>query len=179
MAYDWVKAFHVIAVISWMAGMLYLPRLFVYHSETPKGSIQSDTFKIMERRLLKAIMTPAMIAHLDPRPDPVWQGGWITSGWLHAKFLLVIALSGLHGFLSKTVRGIRRRPERSPGEILPDDQRGSDRSDDRHRHPGDREAILKSCVPASIRLALSRFGDIGVAGQELGGRGLEAGNDCG
>ena len=61
MLYLWLKAFHVIAVIAWMAGMLYLPRLFVYHSETPKGSIQSETFKIMERRLLKAIIKPAMI----------------------------------------------------------------------------------------------------------------------
>jgi len=104
MAYDWIKAVHVIAVISWMAGMLYLPRLFVYHSETPKGSIQSDTFKIMERRLLKAIMTPAMVLTWILGLILVWQGGWITSGWLHAKFLLVIALSGLHGFLSKTVR---------------------------------------------------------------------------
>ncbi len=104
MSYAWVKAFHVIAVISWMAGMLYLPRLFVYHSETPKGSIQSDTFKIMERRLLKAIMTPAMIVTWILGLVLIWQGGWITSGWLHAKFLLVIALSGVHGFLSKTVR---------------------------------------------------------------------------
>ena len=61
MLYDWLKAFHVIAVIAWMAGMLYLPRLFVYHCDAQKGSIQSETFKIMERRLLKAIMTPAMI----------------------------------------------------------------------------------------------------------------------
>ncbi len=104
MSYAWVKAFHLIAVISWMAGMLYLPRLFVYHSETPKGSIQSDTFKIMERRLLKAIMTPAMIVTWILGLVLIWQGGWITSGWLHAKFLLVIALSGVHGFLSKTVR---------------------------------------------------------------------------
>jgi putative membrane protein len=104
MSYDWIKAIHVIAVISWMAGMLYLPRLFVYHSETPKGSIQSDTFKIMERRLLKAIMTPAMILTWIFGLILIWQGGWITSGWLHAKILLVIGLSGLHGFLSKTVR---------------------------------------------------------------------------
>jgi len=61
MLYDWLKAFHVIAVIAWMAGMLYLPRLFVYHCEAQKGSIQSETFKIMERRLLKAIINPAMI----------------------------------------------------------------------------------------------------------------------
>lgn len=104
MSYEWVKAVHVIAVISWMAGMLYLPRLFVYHSETPKGSIQSDTFKIMERRLLRAIMTPAMIVAWIFGLILIWQGGWIASGWLHAKLLLVIALSGVHGFLSKTVR---------------------------------------------------------------------------
>ena len=61
MAYDWVKAFHIIAVIAWMAGMLYLPRLFVYHADAPKGSDVSETFKVMERRLLKAIITPSMI----------------------------------------------------------------------------------------------------------------------
>jgi protoporphyrinogen IX oxidase len=102
--YMWIKAFHVIAVISWMAGMLYLPRLFVYHSETPKGSIQSDTFKIMERRLLKAIINPAMMLTWMLGLILIWQGGWITSGWLHAKILLVLVLSGVHGFLSKTVK---------------------------------------------------------------------------
>lgn len=102
--YFWIKAFHVIAVISWMAGMLYLPRLFVYHSETPKGSIQSETFKIMERRLLKAIINPAMIATWIFGLILVWQGGWYTAGWFHAKFLLVLVLSGVHGFLSKTVK---------------------------------------------------------------------------
>jgi protoporphyrinogen IX oxidase len=104
MSYLWIKAFHVIAVISWMAGMLYLPRLFVYHCESPKGSIQSDTFKIMERRLLKAIITPAMIITWVLGIILVWQGGWITAGWLHAKIALVLILSGVHGFLSKTVK---------------------------------------------------------------------------
>jgi putative membrane protein len=104
MLYLWLKAFHVIAVIAWMAGMLYLPRLFVYHSEVPKGSIQSDTFKIMERRLLKAIINPAMIVTWGLGLYLVWDGGWYTSGWLHAKLLLVLILSGVHGFLSKTVR---------------------------------------------------------------------------
>src|SRR5690348_1967053 len=61
MLYDWLKAFHIIAVIAWMAGMLYLPRLFVYHCEADVGSIQSETFKVMERRLLKAIINPSMI----------------------------------------------------------------------------------------------------------------------
>jgi protoporphyrinogen IX oxidase len=97
MMYLWLKAFHVIAVIAWMAGMLYLPRLFVYHSETPKGSIQSETFKIMERRLLKAIINPAMIVTWVLGLYLVWDGGWYTSGWLHTKVLLVVILSGLHG----------------------------------------------------------------------------------
>ena len=97
MFYDWLKAFHVIAVIAWMAGMLYLPRLFVYHCEAPKGSIQSETFKIMERRLLKAIINPAMIVTWVLGLILIWQGGWWTSGWLHGKVALVIALSALHG----------------------------------------------------------------------------------
>ncbi len=97
MIYDWLKAFHVIAVIAWMAGMLYLPRLFVYHCDAPKDSIQSETFKIMERRLLKAIINPAMIVTWVLGLYLVWDGGWYTSGWLHAKVLLVLILSGLHG----------------------------------------------------------------------------------
>ena len=104
MLYLWLKAFHVIAIIAWMAGMLYLPRLFVYHSETPKGSIQSDTFKIMERRLLKAIINPAMIVTWVLGLYLVWDGGWYASGWLHAKVLLVLILSGFHGFLSRLVK---------------------------------------------------------------------------
>ncbi|MBJ6128022.1 protoporphyrinogen oxidase HemJ [Microvirga splendida] len=95
--YLWLKAFHVIAVIAWMAGMLYLPRLFVYHCDAPKDSIQSETFKIMERRLLKAIINPAMIVTWVLGLYLVWDGGWYTSGWLHAKVLLVVILSGLHG----------------------------------------------------------------------------------
>ena len=104
MLYDWLKAFHVVAVIAWMAGMLYLPRLFVYHCEAPRGSIQSDTFKIMERRLLRAIMTPAMIVTWVLGLVLAWQGGWWTAGWLHGKLLLVLALSGVHGFLAASVR---------------------------------------------------------------------------
>ncbi|WP_409564936.1 protoporphyrinogen oxidase HemJ [Microvirga sp.] len=95
--YLWLKAFHVIAVIAWMAGMLYLPRLFVYHSDAPKDSIQSETFKIMERRLLKAIINPAMAVTWVLGLYLVWDGGWYTSGWMHAKFALVLVMSGLHG----------------------------------------------------------------------------------
>jgi putative membrane protein len=104
MLYLWLKALHVVAIIAWMAGMLYLPRLFVYHCEAQKGSIQSETFKIMERRLLKAIINPAMIAAWILGLILVWQGGWITSGWLHAKVLLVLILSGAHGMLARYVK---------------------------------------------------------------------------
>ena len=104
MLYLWLKAFHVVAIIAWMAGMLYLPRLFVYHCETPKGSVQSETFKVMERRLLKAIINPAMIAAWVLGLVLVWQGGWIASGWLHAKLALVLGLSALHGVFAKQVK---------------------------------------------------------------------------
>ncbi|SCY44256.1 protoporphyrinogen oxidase HemJ [Microvirga guangxiensis] len=97
MLYLWLKAFHVIAVIAWMAGMLYLPRLFVYHADTPRGSIQSETFKIMERRLLKAIINPAMIVTWVLGLYLLWDGGWYKSGWMHAKIALVLIMSGLHG----------------------------------------------------------------------------------
>lgn len=101
---EWLKAFHIIAVIAWMAGMLYLPRLFVYHSAADVGSIQSETFKVMERRLLRAIMTPAMIATWLLGLWLAYQGGWFKAPWLHAKFLLVILLSGVHGMLSRFVK---------------------------------------------------------------------------
>jgi putative membrane protein len=104
MLYDWLKAFHVVAVIAWMAGMLYLPRLFVYHCETQKGSIQSETFKIMERRLLKAIINPAMIVTWGLGLTLAWQGGWWKAEWLHAKLLLVVILSGLHGIYVRRLK---------------------------------------------------------------------------
>jgi putative membrane protein len=104
MLYLWLKALHVIAIIAWMAGMLYLPRLFVYHCAAEKGSVQSETFKVMERRLLKAIINPAMIAAWVLGIVLVWQGGWLTSGWLHAKLALVLVLSALHGLLVRHVK---------------------------------------------------------------------------
>ncbi|MBA1155209.1 protoporphyrinogen oxidase HemJ [Microvirga mediterraneensis] len=104
MLYLWLKAFHVIAVIAWMAGMLYLPRLFVYHCDAPKGSIQSETFKIMERRLLKAIINPAMVVTWVLGLYLLWDGGWYTSGWMHAKIALVLIMSGLHGVYVKRLK---------------------------------------------------------------------------
>ncbi len=102
--YEWIKAFHVIAVISWMAGMLYLPRLFVYHCEAEVGSKQSETFKVMERRLLKAIINPAMIVTWVLGLYLAWDGNWLMSGWFHVKFFLVLVMSGVHGMFSRWVR---------------------------------------------------------------------------
>ena len=104
--YEWVKAFHIIAVIAWMAGMLYLPRLFVYHCAAEKGSVQSETFKVMERRLLRAIINPAMIATWVFGVWLAWLGpdsryGWFASPWLWAKIALVLVLSAVHGLLSR------------------------------------------------------------------------------
>ena len=95
--YHWVLAGHILAVIAWMAGLFYLPRLFVYHSKAAAGSEMDATFQVMERRLLRAIMNPAMIA--------VWVFGlwmlalypeWLREGWMHAKLLLVLGMSGFH-----------------------------------------------------------------------------------
>lgn len=102
--YDWIKAFHVLAVISWMAGMLYLPRLMVYHAESAVGSIQSETFKIMERRLLKGIINPAMIVSWILGLYLAWTAFGFKGGWLHGKLLLVVLLSGIHGYLAGRVR---------------------------------------------------------------------------
>lgn len=96
-AYLWIKAGHIISVIAWMAGLLYLPRLFVYHCGAQVGSETSETFKVMERRLLKAIMNPAMLSSLffgglllgDSSTD------W-SAGWLHVKLLCIAALVGIH-----------------------------------------------------------------------------------
>ena len=102
--YEWIKALHVIAVIAWMAGLLYLPRLFVYHCDAEAGSKQSETFKIMERRLLKAIMNPAMIVTWLAGLYLAFDGHWLAAGWLHGKLLLVVILSGVHGFFSRCVK---------------------------------------------------------------------------
>ncbi len=102
--YLWAKAIHVIAVIAWMAGMLYLPRLFVYHVDVEKGSVQSETFKVMERRLLRGIINPAMIVTWVFGLWLAWKGFGFQGGWLHAKILAVLLLSGLHGYLARAVR---------------------------------------------------------------------------
>src|ERR1700731_4150505 len=102
--YPLIKAFHLIAAMAWMAGMLYLPRLFVYHCAAEPGSKQSETFKVMERRLLRAIINPAMIATWLLGLGLAFEGGWFALHWLQAKIVLVLALSGIHGLLARWVR---------------------------------------------------------------------------
>lgn len=93
--YLWIKAFHLISVIAWMAGLLYLPRLFVYHADAPVGSELSETLKVMERRLLRAIMNPAMIAVYVFGGLMLAVQDW-SQGWLHAKLALVVLLTVVH-----------------------------------------------------------------------------------
>jgi protoporphyrinogen IX oxidase len=113
---DWIKALHVIAVIAWMAGMLYLPRLFVYHCEAPVGSPQSEMLKVMERRLLRIIMDPAMVATWVFGLTLALLTGAFHEHWFQVKFLLVLAMSALHGMFAATVKRFARdanaRPQR-------------------------------------------------------------------
>ena len=99
-----IKSLHILAFISWMAGMLYLPRLFVYHADAAAGSDLSETLKIMERRLLKGIVNPAMIAVWLTGPLLAYRLGYFASPWLYAKLALVVALSGVHGHLARLVQ---------------------------------------------------------------------------
>lgn len=100
----WIKALHVVAVISWMAGLLYLPRLFVYHAAEPVGSEASERFKVMERRLFHAIMQPAMAVTWGAGLWLAWSGFGFRGGWLHAKLLLVVLLSLHHEFQRKWLK---------------------------------------------------------------------------
>ena len=116
--YPWTKAFHVIAMVAWMAGMFYLPRLFVYHCEAEPGSRESERFKVMERRLLKQIINPAMIATwlfgvLLVLTPGVIDWSW---GWWHVKLAAVLAMSALHGMMVRWRRDFlndaNHRPQR-------------------------------------------------------------------
>ena len=102
----YVKAFHIIAIIAWMAGLLYLPRLFVYHAQSKVGSQQSETFKLMEKRLLRYITTPAMLAAWALGLALAFSGliDWSKDGWFHAKLFLVLLLSAYHGALAMWTR---------------------------------------------------------------------------
>ena len=116
MSYDVIKALHLISVMSWMAGLLYLPRLFVYHAETTVGSVRAETFKVMERRLLKAIMNPAMIASFL---FGIWMivlaPSLLYEPWMHVKILCVLLMAGCHGVFSKMRRRLENdEPPRPP-----------------------------------------------------------------
>jgi putative membrane protein len=130
--YPWIKAFHVMAVIAWMAGMLYLPRLFVYHCDAEPGSVQSETFKVMERRLLRAITNPAMVVTWALGLWMAYEAGWLSVHWFQAKLLLVIALSAIHGWLVRWT---------------------GDFADDRNRHSQRFYRIINE-VPAVLMIAI-------------------------
>ena len=102
--YDWFKAGHVIFVIFWMAGMFMLPRYLAYHSETAVGSAESEAWKAREGRLLRIILNPAMVVTWILGLTMAVAGGWFSAPWMHTKLLLVVLLSGFHGFLAGQVR---------------------------------------------------------------------------
>jgi protoporphyrinogen IX oxidase len=106
--YLWIKALHLIAVMSWMAALLYMPRLFIYHTDAAPGSQQSETFKMMEQRLLKVIMNPAMMITWLLGLYLAWSVYGFQGGWLHAKLLLVVILTGVHFLFSRAVRAFAR-----------------------------------------------------------------------
>ncbi|HEY8948642.1 MAG TPA: protoporphyrinogen oxidase HemJ [Rhizomicrobium sp.] len=114
----WIRAFHVISVIAWMSGMLYLPRLFVYHTETTPGSSDSERFKVMEKKLLRMIINPAMIATWFFGLLQIWLiPGILEEHWLHAKLALVIIMSGLHGYFATCVKKFARDANDKPARF--------------------------------------------------------------
>lgn len=115
--YLWVKALHVIALISWMAGLLYLPRLFVYHSQVGPGA-QSELFKTMERRLSRYIMAPAMIVTWLAGLTLIFLGDWRDAHWLHAKLALVAVLTAIHFYFGFIVRAFARDENRRPARFF-------------------------------------------------------------
>lgn len=108
----WVKALHVVAVISWMAGLLYLPRLFIYHTDAATGSELSETFKTMERRLYRVIMNPAMMLSWVLGLYLAWFVYGFQGGWLHAKLAFVLLLTGVHVFYGRSVSAFARDDNR-------------------------------------------------------------------
>jgi putative membrane protein len=116
-AYLWTKVLHIAAIISWMAGMLYLPRLFVYHAEAPRGSDQARTFVVMERRLMRIIMLPALGVAWVTGLALAAQAGLFHAGWLHGKLLLVILLTALHGYFSRIRKDFALEANRHDGRF--------------------------------------------------------------
>jgi putative membrane protein len=114
----WIKTLHIVFVIAWMAGMLYLPRLFVYHADAKVGSELSETLKVMERRLLKGIVNPAMIAVWVTGPLLAYRLGYWASPWLHVKLALVLLLSATHGYLATLARAFAEDRNRRPAWLF-------------------------------------------------------------
>ena len=115
--YQWQQllvAFHIIAIVAWMAAILYLPRLFVYHADAEAGSDKSETFKVMERRLLRGIMNPAMIAAIVSGLALAFWQGFYDQSWLMLKTVLVLALAAMHGWLSARRRDFERDANTRP-----------------------------------------------------------------
>jgi putative membrane protein len=119
-AYPWVKALHIISVIAWMAGLLYLPRLFVYHAGVAVGSEASETFKVMEAKLLRFIMRPAMIATLIFGVLLTGIPGVVDrhAGWLPAKLVLVLGLFAAHGFMARWARAFSQDANKHPSRFF-------------------------------------------------------------
>jgi putative membrane protein len=118
MGYQWLLALHILAMVAWMAAMLYLPRLFVYHAGVDPGSLASETFKIMERRLARAIMTPALIVTWLAGLGLVFWSGYYSAPWFMVKFVLVVALSGIHGWLLGRMREFANDTNRRPARTF-------------------------------------------------------------
>lgn len=110
--YLWIKALHIIAVISWMAALLYMPRLFIYHTDAPPGSPQSEIFKVMEQRLLKVIMNPAMMISWGLGLYLAWDIYGFRGGWLQAKLFFVLLLTVVHVHFSRAVAAFGRDENR-------------------------------------------------------------------
>lgn len=116
--YNWLKALHVVAVISWMAAMLYLPRLFVYHADAAPGSEKSETFKIMELRLLRYICNPAMIVAFVAGGLMIYAApSLMQGGWLHAKIALVVAMTVVHGLFARWRKQFARDANTRPAKF--------------------------------------------------------------
>lgn len=108
----WIKALHIVAVVAWMAGMLYLPRLFVYHAGSPPGSDQARTFVVMEERLMRMIMLPALLVTWASGFFLAVRGGYLGQGWLHGKLVLVILMTALHGYFGGIRKDFARQANR-------------------------------------------------------------------
>jgi uncharacterized integral membrane protein (TIGR00701 family) len=143
----WIKTLHILAVISWMPGMLYLPRLFVCHAGAQPKSETSELFKVMERRLFKGVVNPAMVVTVATGLWLACREEYFLSPWMRPKLALAAGLLGLRVFFGLQVlrsagARLRRGSQGVPGLLLSIDQGSADRADDPHRLPGGDEAVL-------------------------------------